>query len=255
MLVYRDKIIRYITDWLSGQLLADNKQSLVCVVSGGVDSCVSARLCLNTSAKKVFMIFMGFKEDEEESFRNYLSNIKTNKYEIIIPNHPELSISHGVADENKLSLIPAYVDSIARNNNSITVGAINKSEYEFVKFFRKRVDTIFDVYPIIDLYRSEIIELGVHFGLPENITSSKSITEKSFGFTYDELEWLSREDNNINIVSGLKDPSTAKYWALYNTRNKELVKAVYKMSKLNSSKKISDYQQCKVRTSLPGLIK
>jgi len=260
MLIYKERVFSHIENWISGSLLADRKDNLLCIVTGGIDSCVTAALCckLNIS-KKVIMIFMGFKEKEEAIFENWIiNNIQSNtKYQIIKPEHVDLKLPGLDNVDSKSSLSLTYLDLYARRYNALTVGNINKSEYDLVKLFKRRIDTSYDIYPIIDLFRSEVVELGNHLKLPEEILQSKSITEESFGYSFDELEWLVRENQNLGIVSAIKDPeaSRSKYWALYNSRNKAMINEVYKMNKMNSTKNIPNDRKCQMRTSMPGLVK
>jgi len=257
MLVYKEKVSKYIKEWIYGSSLVDKRDSILCVVTGGVDSCVTAALCASTNVnKKVIIIFMGFKEEEEEALEHWLyQNIQENRFKIIKPEKVELNSVDIENIDTKSSMMLAYVDIYAKAYNSLTVGSVTRSEYDLVKFLQRRVDTVYDVYPIIDLFRSEVIELGAFLGLPEIVLNSKSITEESFGYKYDELEWLVRENENLGIVSSIKEPSGSKYWALYNVRNKKMVAEVYKMSKMNETKTIPEEKMCKIRKSMPGLIK
>jgi len=257
MLVYKEKVSKYIKEWIHGSAIVDKRDSILCVVTGGVDSCVTAALCATMSVKKkVVMIFMGFKEQEEEALESWLyRNIPENRFKIVKPGKVELDLP-GISNiDSRSSMMLAYVDMYAKRYNALTVGNVNKSEYDLVKFLQRRIDTAYDVYPIIDLFRSEVIELGELLGLPGVILKSKSVTEDSFGYTYDELEWLVREDENLGIVSSIKEPSGSKYWALYNVRNKKMVAEVYRMNKMNETKKVPEEKMCKIRKSMPGLVK
>lgn len=254
MLVYKEKVSKYIKDWIYGNSLVDKRESILCVVTGGVDSCVTAALCANMNVnKKNIMIFMGFKKKEEEALEKWLHNhVPENKFKIVRPEDVSLGVEN---IDTKTSMILAYVDVYAKKYNALTVGSVIRSEYDLVKFIQRRVDTVYDIYPIIDLFRSEVIELGEFLGLPEVILKSKSITEESFGYGYDELEWLARENENLGIVSSIKEPTGSKYWALYNVRNKKMVAEVFKMNKMNETKTIPTNRMCKIRKNMPGLIK
>jgi NAD+ synthase len=254
MLIYKDKTIDYIKRWIEGNLFENKKEAYVCTITGGIDSCVNGAIC-SLLNNKTILIFMGFKK-EEDVFENWLKeNVPENKYIIIKPEHPELNLPKLENIDTKESMKLVYLDLYAKKYNALTVGNINKSEYDLVKFFKNRVDTSYDCYPYIDLYRSEMLEIGEYIKLPEEILKSKSITEESFGYSYNELEWLSRENNNLGIVSSIKDPTESKFWALYNQKSKKFLIEVYKMNKFNNKKTIQKDKMCNLRSSMPGLVK
>jgi NAD+ synthase len=259
MLVYKEKIVKYIKTWLEGSIIENNKDAFIVAVSGGLDSCVTAACALNaTNYKKTILIFMGFKPEEESVFEKWvINNFAEKAYEIVKP-YKDGAINLNLPGlehiDARSSLILTYLDLYSKNNNGLTVGAVTKSEYSLVKFFRNRIDTSYDCYPIIDLYKSEVKEIAKHLSLPERVINSESLTEQSFGFTFDELEWLDRENDNLNIISALKKPNTSKYWALYNERNKKLVMEVFKLNSQNKKLSIPENKKCKIRQSLPGFI-
>jgi NAD+ synthase len=256
MLIYTDKVYSYLRDWISLSASKSYKNGFVSVFTGGLDSALTIALCLKASVvAHNTIVFMGFKKDNEELLENWInSNFGSESFTIIKPNHPKLVLPGLEGIDQQASFIPAYVDLYCKSGNALSVGAVTRSEYNLVKFFRTRIDDVYDCYPIIDLYKSECKVLAKHIGLPDKIINSKSITEESFGFSFDQLEWLDREDDNIKIVSSLSNPNSSKFWGLYNQNNKELVHKVFQLDKLNKTKVIPEQEKCLIRKALPGIL-
>jgi len=256
MIIYNNTVHDYLTLWIRSLIESNKKKSAVCTVTGGIDSCFNAAMILrSTSYVHVNLIFMGFKPETEKSFQKWVSNnFPQDRYSFITPKHPVIDDVSLVNIDQRLSLLSAYIDLYAKANDSITFGAITKSEYSLVKFFKTRVDEIYDYYPIIDLYRSEIIQLANFINLPQDIITEPSITINSFGFSWDMLEWLDRENDSLSIVSASDYPNLAPHWGLFDNNKKLLLLKVYQMQKDNKNKKIPDQKKCLARAALPGAL-
>jgi len=255
MIIFKDRVLAYMNTWLDGMARKLGSASTVCVVSGGLDSCVVAALCSVFSNNiPTNIIFMGFKKSKEDALKKWIEQNARTKHSFVDPDHVELNLP-GLEDVDKRSsMIITYLDLYSKRYNAMTVGAVTRSEYNLVRFVRERVDTLYDSYPLIDLYRSEVKQLAGHLKLPGEIIDDKSITEESFGYTFDELEWLDRENENLSIVSSMKNPNTARHWAIYDARNKNLAGTVYRLNKESENIEIQDKKKCLVRKALPGLL-
>ena len=256
MLIYPDKVYGYLRDWLGLYAAKYNKNGFVCVFTGGLDSLLSTALCLRaTTSLNTTIIFMGFKPDNEVLFENWIKgNFNPAYYTIVRPQHPDLKLPGIDYIDHIPSLMPAYVDLYCKNNTALAIGSVTKSEYSLVKLFKTRIDDMYDCYPLIDLYKSECKELAAYMKLPDSIFNAKSLMEDSFGYNYDQLEWLCREDENIKIISSLSTPNGARFWGLYNEQSKKLANKVYQLNKQNKDKAIPVGEMCLVRTALPGVI-
>lgn len=256
MLIYTEKVYSHIRDWVALNAAKNNKNGFVCVFTGGLDSLLSTALTLRaTSHLHTTIIFMGFKPDNEKLFENWItSNFDYKYYTIVKPQHPEIKLPDIEHIDYIPSLIPTYVDLYCKNYSALAVGNVTKSEYSLVRLFKTRIDDIYDCYPIIDLYKSECKELAKFMGLPGPVIEGKSLMEDSFGYNYDQLEWISREDENIKIISSLSTPNAARFWGLYNDQNKKLATKVFQLNKQNKDKSIPVEEMCLVRTALPGVV-
>ena len=63
---------------------------------------------------------------------------------------------------------------VAERSQGFVIGAANKTEWMTGTFTQWGCDHCADVMPIIHLYRSQLIPLAVHLGLPEEIIRKKA---------------------------------------------------------------------------------
>ena len=92
-------------------------------------------------------------------------------------------------------LRPMLFHNIAESySNTCMVGTVNYSEWN-LGWFSQYLD-VFNLMPIIDLYKSEVVEYSKALGIPNRIITAEPIgglassqtDEECFGFTYDDLE-------------------------------------------------------------------
>ena len=256
MLIHVNVIHDYILSWTRTLAETNKHKSMLCVITGGIDSCLNAALLLKaTSYIPVNIIFMGFKPENENIFEQWvIANFGSEHYNIIKPNHPTFDDPVLANIDARSSLISSYVDMYCKAYESLNFGTITKSEYSLVKFYKSRIDEVFDYYPIIDLYRSECIQLANYIKLPQQIIDDKSIKMEDFQFSHDDLEWLDRENNNLSIVEASNPPHLAGHYALFDQKNKLLLLKVHQLNKDNKNKIIPDNKKCSVRIALPGCI-
>ena len=253
MIVSHENLLRYLTAWLSSQVQLHRKKGFLLPVTDGIDSILSCILCLEVSPPlPVTLIMMGFKQENEIAFKNWLAKYSNHSIKIISPEHPE-TINMGLPKnvDIRQSMLSAYIDLQLKVDNYIAIGTTTKSEYSLLKNFSQDV---YDSYPLIDLYRSEIIQLAQHFDLPKSIINSVSLVESSFGFSYSELEWLDRDNQQTNIITSSVAPNSSRYWAIYTDRQKTLIEKVYTINKLNLHKNIAENKMCMVSKALPGAL-
>lgn len=255
MIVHKQILLNYIYDWTRTTILSKNKSNALCVVSGGIDSILNATILLNSSSNiPVNIIFMGYKEKNEEIFKTWLdSKYSPDRYKIIKPSYPVIDDDELKNIDIRYSMVPAFVDLYSELNQSVTFGAITKSEYSMVNFFKKTQEC-FDFYPLIDLYKSECKELAFELDLPKSIIDSKSLTEDSFGYSFEDIEWLDRENENTNLISSASSPMNIPHWALFNSQKKALIFKIYNMKKTNDNIRVDSSKKCSARMALPGVL-
>lgn len=246
MITSEEHVISHIKNWLFSYKNQQNKKGFVLPITGGIDSSVCGALCLNVRpACPVFFVKMGFKPELENDFENWAK--KFNNAKFIVPDHPKINISNV---DSKAALISTYILLLSQENDLLSVGSITKSEYSLIK---EVVPDFYDCYPIIDLYRSEIVSIGRYLEMPENILGAVSLVEQKIGTTYSELEWLDRENEKVQIINSNSVPSVSKFWGLYSQRQKELIGKIYSLSRQKKYLELSEKKMCKARKTLSGL--
>ena len=220
MIVSETHIINYIKDWIFGIKQCQNKSGFIVPITGGIDSFVCAALCLYIRPPcPVHLVFMGCKKDNEDIFVDWVN--KNNLTCIIVkPDHPNINIEGDV----HLGLLNAYITIIAKDKNLLKVGKFNKSEFTYLL---NDIIDFYDCYPLIDLYRSEVLSLYKYLGLPDIDFSSN--VENDTGITYDELEWLKRDDEETQIITSNSVPSVSKFWGSYSIRQKQIISNIYSL--------------------------
>ncbi len=253
MIVSYQNVIDYIRMWLSGIRGTQNKDGFVIPMTGGVDSCVCAALCLDIRpSAPIYFVDMGFKPENEKLFEEWATKKFTgSSFKFFKPEHPRLddSMTNGV--DTRTAMISTYVNVLQTTKNLISVGTTTKSEYALIKDIGPDV---FDCYPLVDLYRSEILAIGEHLEVPQQIMSTPSLVESRVGVSYSELEWLDRENQMVNIINAKETPSVSKFWGLYSQRQKAIIASIYGFSRQRTHLEYAEKKMCTLRKSLPGSV-
>jgi len=187
-------------------------------ISGGIDSAVTAFLCVKALGKKrVFGVLMpyGRQSDIFDSISvvNQL-NIKYFKKDIkpIVDQYKIADnrfVNANIMARTRMTILYAY----ANHKNGLVIGTTNKSEMA-VGYFTKYGDGGCDLEPIANLYKTEIIEMGKYLNIPKNIITKKPTAglwddqtdESEFGFTYADLDkFLQGEHINPEIEVKIQD--------------------------------------------------
>lgn len=187
-------------------------------ISGGIDSAVTAFLCVKALDKKrVFGVLMpyGHQSDiyDSVSVVNQL-NIKYFKKDIksIVDQYKIADnrfVKANIMARTRMTILYAY----ANHKNGLVIGTTNKSEMA-VGYFTKYGDGGCDLEPIANLYKTEIIEMGKYLNIPKNIITKKpsaglwnnQTDEDELGFTYADLDkFLQGEHINPEIEVIIQD--------------------------------------------------
>ncbi|MFX1329684.1 MAG: NAD+ synthase [Promethearchaeota archaeon] len=214
------KVISEIQNWIKDYVTSANVEGVVLGISGGIDSAVTAALCVNAlnkqnviglglpcssvpqdldDAKKVVKI-LGIKFIKIE-----LSNI----YNEIIRITSPLFKSNKIAIANlkpRLRMVATYFASQSLGKN-LVVGTSNRTELA-VGYFTKYGDGGVDFEPIGGLYKCEVRKIAKILNIPEEIIKKPpsaglwegQTDEGEIGLTYDVLdEIIFRIDNNLEL--------------------------------------------------------
>jgi NAD+ synthase len=198
------KIERFISNYVSH----DSAKGVVIGLSGGLDSSVALKLCVNAlGPEKVLGLMMPSdttpKEDVEHAvdlayglgLKNYcvidiLPLLKS--YAVILPRLAENKKARGnLMARIRMNLLYYH----AGINNYLVVGTSDKSEMK-IGYFTKFGDGAADILPIADLYKTQVRLLGRHLQIPVEIIEKKSsprlwdshLAEVEIGIDYETID-------------------------------------------------------------------
>jgi NAD+ synthase len=200
-----------ITSWLKEYTTTYNIKSLVIGVSGGIDSAVSSTIAAKTGLP-VYAIGMPIlqKEEQKNLSEVHLNWLKENFDNVSVLHYDLTDVFnvfkqtmngygedfHALANSrSRLRMVTLY--QVATTVGGIVVGTGNKVEDYGVGFYTKYGDGGVDIAPIADLYKTEVWELGKHFGIDERIINAAPTDglwddgrtdEDQIGCSYEVLE-------------------------------------------------------------------
>ena len=210
----KNKIVKWLGDYV---LENPSIKYLVVGVSGGIDSAVVSTLCAETGLPTYVLSMPLYSSHDNDKLSDDYTKALEEKYSNVTRIRVELS---GVYDKfvhslnwwtnseqyttNKLTnantksrirMMTLY--QIAGTVGGIVVGTGNKVEDYGVGFYTKYGDGGVDIAPIADLYKTEVWELGKHFGVDQRIIDASPTDglwddgrtdEDQLGASYSALE-------------------------------------------------------------------
>jgi NAD+ synthase len=200
-----------IVSWLKDYARKYSIKAFVIGVSGGIDSAVSSTLATKTGLP-VYAVGMPIHQKEEQEtlsdahlewLQSTFSNVIINKFDLTKVFETfkftmgELGTdTHALANtRSRIRMVTLY--QVATSVGGIVVGTGNKVEDYGVGFYTKYGDGGVDIAPIADLYKTEVWELGRHFGVDQRIIDASPTDglwddgrtdEDQIGASYAELE-------------------------------------------------------------------
>ena len=200
-----------ISNWLKDYLTDSGLGCFVIGVSGGIDSAVSSTLAAETG-EPVFALGMPIHQKEEQEslsdahlkwLDNRYNNVTTLKFDLTNTFDTfKYDLERFATDKlalantrSRLRMVTLY--QIAGQYKGLVVGTGNKVEDYGVGFYTKYGDGGVDVAPIADLYKTEVLELGKHFGIDQRIIDANPTDglwddgrtdEDQLGASYVDLE-------------------------------------------------------------------
>ena len=175
-----------IVSWLKDYAEQFNIKAFVIGVSGGIDSAVSSTLAAKTGLPVYALGMPIYQKEEQETLsdahlewlESNFSNVVVQKFDLSkVFNTFEFTMREFGADKHSLAnsrsrlrMVTLY--QVATTVGGIVVGTGNKVEDYGVGFYTKYGDGGVDIAPIADLYKTEVWELGKHFGVDERIINA-----------------------------------------------------------------------------------
>jgi len=216
-----ENLANEIVDWIKKYANDNEIDTLVVGVSGGIDSAVTSTLCSKTGLRTIVLNMpIHQKRSQYELATNHIEWLKSNwenveshlidltgTYDFLsktdLKNHnlSDLTLANTRA---RIRMTALY--AIAGSNGGIVVGTGNKVEDFGVGFFTKYGDGGVDISPIADLFKSEVYSLAGFLGIISEIQDAAPTDglwedgrtdEEQIGATYEELEWIMNEIENM----------------------------------------------------------
>jgi NAD+ synthase len=200
-----------IVSWLKDYAVENNIKAFVIGVSGGIDSAVSSTLAAKTGLPVYALGMPIHQKEEQESLSDaHLGWLQSNFSNVIVDKFDLTKVfetfkfsmkdfgtnTHALANtRSRLRMVTLY--QVATSVGGIVVGTGNKVEDYGVGFYTKYGDGGVDIAPIADLYKTEVWELGRHFGVDQRIIDASPTDglwddgrtdEDQIGASYAELE-------------------------------------------------------------------
>jgi NAD+ synthase len=210
------KVSRKIATFISNEVKLRKKKGVVIGLSGGIDSSVCLLLACQALRKHV-IIGLSMPEKNVTSKKD-LQNVRSLSKKLRIK-YKEISIGYGKkillknSPKNRLAggnfsarIRMAMLYYYAATNNLLVLGTADKSEL-MIGYFTKFGDSGADIFPIGELYKSQVRMLARELQVPEHILQKPSspgfwkgqLAEKEIGLPYSEIDQILQSYLNKNL--------------------------------------------------------
>lgn len=252
-----NKIVKTIIEFIRAEVKSRGSTGVVVGISGGLDSAVATYLAVKAlGPKKVFGLILpdsGVTPKIDTIDAEKLAKHLGIKYEITeVGKIKKLCLNKNLPHNSKLAkanlLVRLRMSLLyfhAAATNKLVLGTGDKSELQ-LGYFTKYGDGAADLFPIADLYKTEVREMAQYLLVPKNIVNKKSsarlwkghTAEGEIGMTYEEIDHILRElegnhsKNNNNGRSFEVSPTVTTT----KTVNKRKVKRLVDLIERNKHK-------------------
>ena len=207
-----NKIVKTIIEFIRAEVESRGSTGVVVGISGGLDSAVATYLAVKAlGPEKVFGLILpdsGVTPKRDTIDAEKLAKHLGIKYEITeVGKIKKLCLNKNLPHNSKLAkanlLVRLRMSLLyfhAAATNKLVLGTGDKSELQ-LGYFTKYGDGAADLFPIADLYKTEVREMAQHLLVPKNIVNKKSsarlwkghTAEGEIGMTYEEIDHILRE--------------------------------------------------------------
>jgi NAD+ synthase len=215
------KVIRIVTDFIAKETQKRNSEGVIVGLSGGLDSSVTATLAVKALGPRyVFALILPDSNITPKSDiydAQHIAKCLRVKYRTIeigamkkslIGKLPRNKLAQGnFASRLRMGILYYYAAVMHR----LVLGTTDKSELR-LGYYTKHGDGAADIFPIADLYKTDVRELARHLQIPSMILEKKSsprlwraqTAEGEIGLSYEEIDHILRRlDANISYNSKL----------------------------------------------------
>jgi len=223
-------------------------------LSGGVDSSVVLKLCVEALGKeKVFALIMPEDTSNKEDTNDAIEFAKSLgvKYEVINISPILRAIGNSVNVKSHLALINikprvrmTILYAYANEHNYLVAGTSNKTEL-LLGYFTKYGDGASDFLPIGDLYKTQVKKLAKKINIPDKIVNKTpsaglypgQTDEGELGLSYEIIDKilyayeLGYPPTEISSILNIKDEEVAKIINMVKkNRHKRRAPYIFKVS-------------------------
>ena len=203
------RIMKLVVDFISTQVRQRKKDGVVLGLSGGLDSSVAAVLSVKALGNKRVVAFIlpegkltprtdlsnAQKIVKSLKIQDFTIDIVRSKIDLLkfLPRHR--LASGNLSARLRMAILYYY----ANVNNLLVLGTSDKSEL-MLGYFTKNGDGAADVFPLGDLYKTDVRNLALELGLPEALVNqpsspriwAKQTAESELGLPYDKIDKILR---------------------------------------------------------------
>ncbi|MBY9009238.1 MAG: NAD+ synthase [Candidatus Lokiarchaeota archaeon] len=220
-----EKLVLDIQNWISNYVKSANAENIIVGLSGGIDSAVTAALCIKALGKKnIFGLGLpcGSLSQDLEDAKLVAKSLEIDftvldlnpAYEKFLSLISPIYKKNNIANANlkpRLRMTALYFYGQTKGK-SLIAGTSNRAELA-IGYFTKYGDGAVDFEPIASLYKQEVRKLAKILSIPKKIITKPpsaglwagQTDEDEIGLTYDIIdEILYRIDYNMNF-DGLND--------------------------------------------------
>ncbi|APJ38337.1 NAD(+) synthase [Mycoplasmopsis pullorum] len=230
------KYIDYLVEFLRTKVSEAHAKGLIVGISGGIDSALVFALAQKAFPNDVLGVVMPIKdmsfdnphinELEKNLNTKFLTvNLAQTNQEI----NKQLNLSNHLAIANvmpRLRMTTLY--ALAQEKGYLVCGTDNLDEY-YIGYFTKYGDGGVDLLPISHLTKSEVRYLAKLLNVPDSIINKKPSAglwegqsdEDELGFSYAELDYFLKNENDQNALAKLKPETIQKITRMHkNSQHK-----------------------------------
>lgn len=210
-----NEVCKMICSFIRNEISNRNALCAVIGLSGGLDSSVVLKLAVQSLGNKhvigLILPEIGITPtidiDDAQELANHVGltpaiiQINEIKYAFMQKLEQNKVAEGNLSARIRMSILYHF----AKLNNSLVIGTTDKSEL-MLGYFTKYGDGGADIYPIANLYKTEVRELARYLQLPRSICEKKSgprlwlehDAESELGLQYEKIDTILRYRDNFN---------------------------------------------------------
>jgi NH3-dependent NAD+ synthetase len=289
MIIDHEKVIDLIVNWLRNYAATNGRSSFIVGLNGDIGSALVALFCKKTNIKtECINIDTDYIEEDCEALKGFANkshlgltriNFKEsykelNNYIITEENRNEYRDDYHYYTGDKAnptvyfnedkarkglatcSVLPV-LSTVATGFNGLIVGSRSKNDLLY-RTYNKYGAGNADIFPLADLYKSEIVELFEYTTAPLCYGATYILDKeknKIFNDITDlEVEWADGENTRTQIIVSDDSPDKHRDWQRFTLRQRQIVAKLHQLEKLTRHKINNNLQFCKVR-NIDGLVR